>query len=338
MEAYRVGILNDDVIPPGQSGWPFHRPNLNEGYAQLMSRARGRGLPILLVNDQDYHAGFARRGWVHDGHRWVGLGDVPLAAAYDQFPSTQEQGRWKVADLQSRGLKLCNDPRLTLVVDDKLLTWINFPDLVPFTYYFRAGQDDPRQAVEAFLQGCQAHGFGEIEAFVAKPQTGWAARHLFKFSQENLGELYQLPHEEFVFQPFLESRHGIPEVGVRGRHDFRIVLANGRFVAGMVRQPARHEWAANYFDPDELIFFDRAEDVPQDLLAAAYRADRTFGEFYPRMVSYDLARVEGRVVCWEMNSRPGMCADSLRPEDQRNAAALQESILDCMEIMVGWRA
>lgn len=338
MEAYRVGILNDDVVPPGSSGWPFHRPNLNEGYAQFMARARERGLPILLGNDEDYHAGFLRRGWVHDGRRWVGLGDVPLAAAYDQFPSGSPRGRWLASDLASRGLKLLNDPKLTLVVDDKLLTFRNFPDLVPYTHYFHAGQDNPRQAVEDFLEGCRRHGYGDVDAFVAKPQTGYGAKDLFKLTQDNLGQLYHLPHQEFVFQPFLESGHGIPEIGVRGRHDFRILMANGAFVTAMVRQPARHEWAANYFDPNELLFFHEAHEVPPDLLNAAQAADRQFEEFYPRLVSYDLARLSnGRVVCWEMNSRPGMCADSQRPDDQRNAEQLQNAILDCIEIVVGWR-
>lgn len=338
MEAYHVAILNDDVVSPGDSGWPFNRPNLNEGYAQFMARARARGLPVILANDEEYSEGRVRRGWVHDGHRWIGLGNVPLAGAYDQFVSGSPRGRWLTADLAHRGLRIFNDPKLTLVVDDKLLSYRNFPDLVPFTYYFHAGKDDPRQALEGFLAGCREQGFGDVDAFIAKPQTGWGAKDLFKFTQENLGELYHLPHGEFVFQPFLESKGGIPELGVRGRHDFRLVLENGHFAAAMVRQPARHAWAANFFNADELIFVLREEDVPGDFLHAAKEADKLFQEFYPRMVSYDLARLtDGRLVCWEMNSRPGMCADSDRPDDQRNSAQMQEAILNCMEIMVGWR-
>jgi hypothetical protein len=240
--------------------------------------------------------------------------------------------------MKARGLKLINDPLLTLVVDDKLLSFINFPEIVPFTTYFHAGKDDPREALERFLEGCREHGYGELEAFVAKEQTGWGARNLYRFTQENLHELYQLPHGEFVFQPFLESRTGIPELGVRGRHDFRILLENGRFATAFIRQPARHDWAANFFNPEELIFIHREEDVPGDFMAAARLADERFQEFYPRLVSYDLARLDnGRVVCWEMNSRPGMCADSARPDDQHSSGELQEGILNCLEIMVGWR-
>jgi hypothetical protein len=338
MEAYRVGILNDDVVPPGENGWPFHRPNMNDGYAQLFARARRRDLPIILANDQDYAEGFVRRGWVHDGSRWVGLANVPLAGVYDQFVSGSPRGRWLTGDLAARGLKCFNDPKLTLVVDDKLLSFWNFPEIVPFTAYFHAGKDDPRVTVERFLEGCREHGYGEIDSFVAKMQTGWGARNLYRFTQENLGDLYHIPQGEYVLQPFLESRRGVPELGVGGRHDIRILLENGRFVTCLVRQPARHDWAANYFNSDELIFVHREEDVPADLMGAARFADRKFEEFYPRLVSYDMARLDnGRVVCWEMNSRPGMCADSDRPEDQHSSGQLQEAILNCLEIMVGWR-
>jgi len=338
MEAYRVGILNDDVVPPGDQGWPFHRDHMNDGYAQLFARARSRGLPILLANDADYEEGRMRRGWTHDGERWIGLADVPLAGIYDQFVSGSPRGRWLTGDLRARGLKVFNNPDVTLVVDDKLLSFNNFPDLVPYTAYFHSGKDDPRLVVEQFLQGCREHGYGEIDAFIAKEQTGWGARNLYRFSQENLGDIYHIPHGEFVLQPFLESSRGIPELGVRGRHDFRILLENGRFVTGLVRQPARHDWAANYFNAEELVFVHREEDVPADFLAAARRSDQKFESYFPRLISYDLARLEnGRLVCWEMNSRPGMCADSDRPDDQYSSGQLQDAILNCLELLVGWR-
>lgn len=338
MEAYRIAVLNDEVIPPGENDWPFQKPSLNDGYAQFFERAERRNLPIVLANDADYTAGFVRRGWVFDGNRYVGIRDVPLAAVYDQFVSGAPRGRWLTSDLAARGLKVLNNPKVTLVVDDKLISYINFPTLVPYTHYFNSGVDDPRVVVEKFLQGCREQGLGEIESFVAKEQTGWGARNLYKFSQENLGDIYNIPHGEFVLQPFLESSNGIPELGVKGRHDFRILFENGRFVTALIRQPARHDWAANYFNSEDLIFVHKEDDIPLDFLRAAKLADKKFEEFYPRLISYDLARINsGRVVCWEMNSRPGMCADSRRPEDQYSSGQLQEGIINCLEIMVGRR-
>ena len=336
MEAYRIGVLNDEIIPPGEGEWPFHRPNQNDGYASFLARARRRNLPLILANHDDYMDGRVRRGWIHDGLRYIGLGDVPLAAVYDQFPSTTPMGRALVEDIQSRGLRVFNDPKLTLVVDDKLLSYINFKDLIPFTSYFHAGHDDPREAVDRFLQGCRENGFGDIEAFVAKEQTGWGARNLYRFEQGNLGDIYHIPPGEYVLQPFLESSAGIPELGVRGRHDFRILLESGRFLTGLIRQPARHDWAANYFNAEELIFIHREDQVPKDFLDAARSADARLAEFFPRLVSFDLARLDdGRIVCWEMNSRPGMCADSNRPDDQLSSGDLQEGILDALEVIVG---
>jgi len=338
MEDYRVVMLNDDTIPPGENGWPYQVPKLNDGYAQFFARARRRNLPVLLANDSDYVDGMVRRGWSHDGHQFVGLRDVPVAAVYDQFPSSSPEGRTLVGEIEDRGLTVFNNPRLTTIVDDKLLSYINFPDIIPPTTYFQAGRDDPRLALERFVESCHQSGFGDIESFVAKEQTGWGARNLYKFTQENLGELYHLPHGEFVFQPFLESSGGIPEIGVHRRHDLRLILENGRFVTAMVRQPARHDWAANYFNPEELIFVHRLEDLPNDIVDAVLAADKKFESFYPRLISYDMARLtDGRVACWEMNSRPGMTADSNRPDDQLSAGELQEAILNCLEIVVGRR-
>lgn len=338
MEAYRVGILNDDVQRGGEAELPFKRGAMNDGYASLMARALQRGLPLVLAHDGEYLAGGVRQGWTHDGRAWRLLRDVPLAAVYDQFVSGAPDGRRLTQELAARGLRVCNDPSLTLVVDDKLLTWVNFPWLLPYTHYFHAGVDDPQDTLQAFLQGCRQHGVDALTSFVAKPQTGWGARNLHRFTSETVGALGQIPAGEYVLQPFLESGEGIPELGVRGRHDFRILLENGRFVTAVIRQPADHDWAANYFRPEALIFLTREADVPPDLLATARQADERFQSFYPRLVSYDLARLRsGQIVCWEMNSRPGMCADSLRPEDQASSAQIQDAILNCMEVMVGWR-
>lgn len=338
MEAYRVGILNDDVQRGDEAELPFKRGAMNDGYASLLARARTRGLPLVVATDAAYDAGKVREGWIHDGQSWYVLRDVPLAAVYDQFDSGAPAGRRLTSELAARGLRVCNDPRLSLVVDDKLLTWANFPWLLPYTHYFHAGTDDPQGVLRAFLEGCRRSGIGELTAFVAKPQTGWGAKNLHRFTSESVGALGQIPPGEYVLQPFLESGEGIPELGVRGRHDFRIVLEQGRFVSAVIRQPAHHDWAANYFQAEDLIFVTREADVPSDLLEAARVADLAFQAFYPRLVSYDLARLGStRVICWEMNARPGMCADSLRPEDQTSSAQIQEAILNCMEIMVGWR-
>ena len=335
MEDMRVAILNDDVVPPGEGSWPFHRSNLNDGYAMLFAVARDRGIPLILARDSDYGEGRLDRGWLHDGSHWSGWQDIGVLMVYDQFPSSSPRGREMVADLEGRGIPVFNDPKITMVVDDKLLSYRNFPEMVPYTHHFKPGSDDPKQTLEAFLDGVEKAGFGEIDSFIAKAQVGWGARHLFRFTQENIGDLYHLPHEEFVLQPFLESSVGIPEIGVRGRHDFRILVENGRFVTAFVRQPAQHDWIANYFDPDEMIFINDVKDVPADIMNTVFMADARFGDYSPRLISYDMARLDnGRVVCWEMNSRPGIAPDSQRPEDLQSAWQLMHAIANCFEIQL----
>lgn len=335
MEDMRVAIINDDVVPPGEGSYPFPRINMNDGYALLFAIARERGIPVVLANDRDYGEGRLDRGWIHDGYRWTAWRDIGILMVYDQFPSTSPQGRQVVADMQARGIPVFNDPDVTLVVDDKLLTYRNFPEMVPYTHYHHAGHDDPRATLEAFLAGLERVGLGDVDAFVAKAQVGWGAKHLYRFTQQNLGDFWNLPSLEFVLQPFLDSGAGIPEIGVRGRHDFRVLMENGRFVTAMVRQPAHHDWIANYFDPERLIFLHDEEQVPADILNTVRAADARFDAYHPRLVSYDMARLDnGRVVCWEMNSRPGISPDSRREDDVRSAQALMQAIVNCFETQI----
>lgn len=331
MDEMRMVVLNDDVVPPGEGHLPFPSAKLCEGYALLFALARKQGLPLVLATDRDYGEGRLDRGWIHDGARWTAWVDIGVAAVYDQFPSTSPRGRLLVADLMTRGIPLFNHPHVTLVVDDKLLTWRNFPEIVPYTHYLRKGHDDIREVLHAFLAGCEARGWGQVSSFVAKMQVGWGGKNLFRFTQQNLGEIFRIPEGEYVLQPFLESSGGIPELGVRGRHDFRVILRDGHFVTAFVRQPARHDWIANYFDASEMIFVHHPEDMPADIMAAVLKADERMADYSPRLVSYDMARLsDGRVVCWEMNSRPGISPDSHREDDIRSSMALMNGALSCM--------
>lgn len=332
MEDMRIAILNDDIIPPGEGPHPMHAPNQNHGYAMLFAEAARRGLPLVLGNDRDYHGGRLDRGWIHDGDQWTGWTDVGVLMVYDQFQSNSPEGRAKTRSMMARGIPVFNHPDVTLVVDDKLLSHRNFPEMMPYTHYFHKGQDHIEDTVKDFFAGVENAGFGEVSSFVAKPQVGWGGMSLHRFTQENIGDIFNIPDGEYVLQPFLESGTGIPELGVKGRHDLRVLLANGKFATAMVRQPARHDWIANYFDPEEMIYINEPGIIPSDIMNTIYEADRRFADYFPRLIAFDVARLaSGRVICWEMNSRPGIAPDSGRADDLRSAELLMQGICDCFE-------
>jgi glutathione synthase/RimK-type ligase-like ATP-grasp enzyme len=328
-------ILNDETVRPESHDKPFFADSYNLGYAALFDRASEMGVPILLAHDGDYQHGKVRAAWFYGYGQWHKGGEQEICGIYDKFNSSSPWGRQLLADAASRGFPIFNDPTLCMVVDDKLLSYVNFPEYVPYTAYFGKGNSDIQQVIHDFQERCESQGYGEIQSFICKPQTGSAGRNIFRFSQENIMEIFQIPDGEYVLQPFIESQSGIPHLGVRGRHDLRVILANGDFVTSFIRQPRGDGFISNNFDSKEMIYFSKASEVPPDFLRVAQIMDSKFAHLRPRLVSYDLVRhVSGRILCFEMNARPGVMFDPANPEDVEGAKRLHRGILKCIQTVI----
>lgn len=333
-------ILNDEALRPETAEKPFYSESHNIGYAAIFERSSEMNVPVLLAHDGDYFHGKVRAAWYYGHGKWHKGGEQTIYGIYDKFQSSTPWGRQILADAASRGIPIFNDPMLSLVVDDKLLSYVNFSDTMPYTAYFNKGNSDIQKVIYDFQDQCKAYGYGDIASFVCKPQTGHAAKNVFRFDQNNIMDIFNIPNGEYVLQPFIESIEGIPDAGIKGRHDLRLILANGDFVTSFVRQPKKHhDFISNYFDAKEMIYFHREADVPKGFLEVAQRMDQKFAHIRPRLLSYDLVRDQntGRILCFEMNARPGVMFDPENPNDVAGARLLHIGILRCIEDCVRTR-
>lgn len=332
MEPRFFAILNNETVRPETSDRPFFSETHNLGYSALFERASEMNVPILLAHDGDYSHGKVRAAWYYGYGQWHKGGEQKIYGIYDKFESSSPWGRQLLADAASRGIPIFNDPLLTMVVDDKLLSYVNFPEFVPYTAYFGKGTSDIQKVIQDFQEQCLEQGYGEITSFICKPQTGSAARDIFRFNQSNIMDIFHIPNGEYVLQPFIESKEGIPEIGLKGRHDFRLILGNGEFVTSFIRQPKGDGFISNDFDSKEMVYFTHENEIPPKFLEVAKKIDQKFAHIRPRLVSYDLVRnQDGRVLCFEMNARPGLMFDPENPQDVDGARRLHVGVLRCMQ-------
>ncbi|RME55267.1 MAG: hypothetical protein D6795_03285 [Deltaproteobacteria bacterium] len=327
-----LAILDDDVLAPNEA-LPFRDEKWNAAYGYLLKRAAEQGMPVILSNDFAYEAGYVGWGWIwHDGG-FTAVGETPIVAVYDKFPSTDPAGREKIHDMQQRGIAIFNHPELTLVVDDKHLNYHNFKEWVPYSHYYHHGVDDPHRALIEFSETARALGFSP-EMFVAKPQWGYGAMNVAFFTLGDPEVLTSLPPGEYVLQPFIDSSGGIPEIGLSGMHDLRVILADGAFVTSYIRQPPPGRLVSNAFLPGSLVYLTEEDDLPAPAREAVHAIDARFSNYRPRLYSIDLVRApDGRFFCFEMNSRPGTVSDG-SPHDERGTRVVMDRIVDCFATLL----
>lgn len=147
--------------------------------------------------------------------------------------------------LYGAGLRIVQDPEFNRAMANKARMYEELKDVHPATLI--VDQADVANAIAA-LPGRFA---------VVKPVVGQQSKGVEIVDRET--DRLQLPEGTYLVQDFIDTSRGIPDLGVEGTHNVRVISINGLAVAGIARvnhqtdgHMLKDDIYGRAFSPDEL--------------------------------------------------------------------------------------
>jgi hypothetical protein len=324
----KVTIIHGEAVSARMgASEPFLEAGLNQSYAHFITRGREKGMDVTVAHYNEYEAGSVSLGWTYNGS-WHTKEDVTIDFVYDMSLFRNEQTVCMKKDLQERDIGVMNHPDLWMILKDKQMNFESFPEIIPASVAVRGSVDDMSSAIES-LRRERLHPDLDTGLIMMKPRYGYAGRGIMTVNSAYDG-LRVIENEDYVAQPFLETIHGIPELGIEGRHDFRAVVVNGHPRIAYARFPAKNRLISNVTAGGDIRYFG-IEDIPQPFMELVEEVDSGLAHFSPRIYSVDMAvGKSGRSWAYELNGEPGLPFDANGGFRTPHTKKLQEAILDAI--------
>lgn len=169
-------------------------------------------------------------------------------------------------------LKIVNDPELSAICWDKIKTYRKFPGLVPKSFLIKDNKE-AKDAVDKIRS----------EKIVLKPRYGIKGEDVAVCLKKDIPDI----SKEMIIQEFIDSSRGHDKLDIKGVHDLRVILINGKIDHAYARI-SENSFLTNVFQGGKKVFLD-IENLPSGVFEVVNKIDSGFKEFNPRIYSIDMA-------------------------------------------------
>lgn len=323
-------MLNDDCRSANEdANSAYEKDKFNQSYAYFIEQGRTKGLDIVIAHFSDYKDGSVNNGWTRENGVWRKTGELSIEFMYDKFPAKTDDTKAIKRDLQDRGVGVLNHPNFEAMLKDKQANYEAFSEVIPYTASVNGSLDEMVAVIEGMRNESLHEDLDTSKVFV-KPRLGFGGKKIVVVNGEDYSGLSEIENEDYIIQPFLESARGIPELGIKGRHDFRVIAVNGDNKIAYVRLPPKEGLISNESYGGDIKYFE-VTDVPKDFVDVMGSVDTKINQFDPRIYSSDMARGKsGKVWVYEMNGKPGQVWNPADAVDVEKTKELQNAILDAL--------
>ncbi len=265
---------------------PFSEGKMNKAYADFLERGRVCDVKFVLSDYRWYSKGFVSKCWVFESG-WKLNGKTGVDLIYDKFHTDSKTIRLKKSMEKKPGL--VNRVGLEILAKDKLKTYRTFPDIVPRCFLVN-NQKEYKKALSKI----------KADKVVIKPLMGEGGEGICIV---NKNKNIRIPKNTLV-QEFIDSSNGIKGL-VKGVHDIRVIVINGRIVQCYIRKP-RKGLISNIALGGRMIFVPNSR-IPRKVLGMKRVIERKLSIFHPRIYTADFL-FDGNQRPWliELNTKPGI--------------------------------
>lgn len=168
-----------------------------------------------------------------------------------------------------------------------------------------------------FLLTMDSMGVSVNDTLVMKPKTGNKGKGIYFYSPSQIHAFfhsYDHKPKDYIFQKEV-SFEKIPELGISGRHDIRLIMVNGNICEVVVRQPGPGQKIANYATGGSITSFKLNHLPPHIRVEYENMASYVHSRIYHFMkvqdglqyiVGIDTAWTNEGIKIFELNSYPGL--------------------------------
>jgi hypothetical protein len=348
-----IVVLSNESEPASVSAlgpFPTKHAGYDESYRSFIERGRERGINIVIGNYTDLDL-LERRtaAWGVQEVGWKRYDRLFSEFFYDKFPTDKKSIVIKDQMAKDPRLAIWNKVVFTELLADKyqlsmLLEAADVPVAAPSRRVSLDSTRDQRTALMAELkQAVDDVGLDvppDAAWLVVKPLTGFGGNLVRRMTEQQFfdADFDDVTYAQFagvVVQPFFESAVSVPELGIEGRHDVRIVFVGYKPIFGMIRELPRgvDEIAATLENVKKYGGTRRYVDVERilcradakELIGKVHVALGTAFGGAPGIYSVDFFWVEGErgitPMVVELNSKPSQV---WQPGDQHGRMVLTE--------------
>ena len=255
----------------------------NKDYAEYTEMLEQKNVKVLCGEHRWYQNGKMEKAFHWNGKKWEKLENVKLDGVYDLFRHDKEKYQLKKEMKEEVGI--LNDPEVAELCQDKLRTYEEFSDYVPETR--KASKNNIQEMLE---------DYGRV---IVKPRYGSSGEGITVLD-EYQGEDF---NEDMLVQRFIES-DDLPEHGIEGPHDLRILVVNGEPIGSYFRVPDEG-LLSNVALGGSKIYVE-LDDLDDRVFEIVEQVGKTLNNYNPSIYTVDFMYSGGKPWIVELNSQPGV--------------------------------
>lgn len=301
---------------------PFDHAHENDAYAHLAMLSRQAGIELHVAHFDNARGGGRVLCWALEGGEWrpKELAASEVSVAYADLPPNEPEANVLRRMLVDAGATFVNDLRMNDALTDKLLTYQLWPELVPLT--LEAGTPSLRERLATEVA---RHPDLRADEAILKPRYGERGKQVETVEVSSLGSGAE--PEGFIVQPLMDSEDGIPELGITGRHDLRMMVQDGEVTDFFVRVAPEDGFICNQSHGGTIAYF-ALHELPPRFGAVAGQVDEALAVYSPRYYSIDVGvGRSGKIWVYELNTMPGIIWNA-QATDKERYVGMHASIVD----------
>ena len=307
---------------------PFKKENENQTYEHISLLCKQQGVNLYVAHFANLTESSKVLSWIFKDGSWnmVKLPASSIKVAYADLPQNFPEANELRDVLVNHDVFFINDLRMSDSLTDKVLTHSILPGFLPPT--FNASLSN----LSAQLLESSNHPDLRTDKVVLKPRYGERGKgiEVIDFSEIDSQRLKNL--DDYIVQPFMESNIGIPELGITGRHDLRMLIHDGKIMDFFVRVASTDGYLCNQLHGGQIAYFP-LDMLPERFKVVAREVDQSLNQYMPRYYSVDVGVGQsGKIWVYELNTMPGVVWNA-EGTDKARYFGMHQSIVD--SIMVG---
>lgn len=290
-----VVLLSDDSTHFSFNGnKPFKRSILNKSYSNFAKVGSKSGFKVIFskwnnVSFETKLKPVLDNYWFFDNGWKKSFDSIHPNFFFDKFDNGKKQN-----DLRkklSRKKIIINSFEMEMFCKDKFLQSKKFSKISPKTFLVK-NNFDFRKSLMKIKSG----------KAILKPRFGLGGKGISVF--ETKKEFVKKIDEEFVLQEFIDSSKGIPKTSIKGIHDFRCIILNGKIIFSYVREPKKG-FLANIHQGGKAKIISTPDKIKKYVLQIDSYVKKFGNRFYSADFIYGSYLNEENFFLVELNSKPG---------------------------------
>ena len=263
-----IGVLFSDDTIQFRKGVSLKNKRALVAWKLFSSIAKKKGFNVLLSNLNEYSNGQLKKAYSFDKKFVV---NEKIDAIFDRSISNKTTDKFK----KKIKIKIINHPELNRLCWDKLASYKLFHKFMPKT----------------FLKKIK----GKV---VVKPRYGIAGTGI-KITN-NPGKI----KKNYIVQEFVDSSKGYKPLGIKGIHDFRVLIINGKIDHCYARIAKKGSLFANCSKGGTKKYI-KNKKIPKSVISIIKTVDNKFKKYGDRVYSVDFAFINEKPMIMELESKPG---------------------------------